>query len=84
MARREFCQREPWCVKAPGHPGGCPETIEETTARVNAQARRDHKFVGEGPYCVARIGWAPLGDPLTTGQITGWHGCGYPRQHHPS
>lgn len=79
---REQCQREPWCVKAPGHPAGCRETYEETIARVNAQAARNHRFVGTGRYCVARISFSPMGDALATGVITGWHSCGYPRQHH--
>lgn len=54
----------------------------ERIARIKAQAMRDHPFVGEGPYCQARISFAPMGGP-DTGTITGWAGCGYPRDAHP-
>lgn len=50
--------------------------------RIKAQAMRTHPFVGDGPYCQARISFAPLGSP-ETGTITGWSGCGYPRDTHP-
>jgi hypothetical protein len=83
MAEREWCQRERWCLKTPGHPGDCRETPEETRARINAQAMRDHDFVGEGKHCEAMISGRPQGDPATTGSITMSVGCGYPRQHHP-
>lgn len=51
-------------------------------ARIKAQAMRSHEFVGEGPYCQARIGFAPQGS-AETGVLTGWSACGYPRDCHP-
>lgn len=54
----------------------------ERMARIRAQAMRDHPFVGQGPYCEARIGWRPSGGP-DTGVITGWSACGYPPDAHP-
>lgn len=54
----------------------------ERGARIKRQAMRDHPFEGEGPYCQARIGWAPVGS-AETGVITGWSACGYPRDTHP-
>lgn len=79
----KYCYREPWCLKTPGHPGGCPETREEQRERINRRARRNHVFVGDGPYCEAMISAGTVGDPATTGTITFSSGCGYPRQHHP-
>jgi hypothetical protein len=55
----------------------------ERMARIRAQAMRDHSFEGEGPYCEARISFAPMGNP-ETGIITGWRGCGYPPDLHPT
>jgi hypothetical protein len=51
-------------------------------ARCRAQAMRTHEFVGDEEYCQARIGFAPMGSP-ETGTVTGWMGCGYPRDLHP-
>lgn len=55
---------------------------DERAARAKRQAMRDHPFEGEGRYCQARIGWAPVGS-AETGVITGWSACGYPRDTHP-
>lgn len=55
----------------------------ERGARIKAQAMRDHAFVGDGPYCQARISFAPMGS-AETGRITGWAGCGYPPDTHPA
>jgi hypothetical protein len=50
--------------------------------RLHMAAMRNHPFVGHGPYCGARISFAPMGGP-DTGTITGWKGCGYSRDTHP-
>jgi hypothetical protein len=55
---------------------------QERGARIQRQAMRDHPFVGEGPYCDARITTRPMGRP-ETGTVTGWVGCGYGRDTHP-
>jgi hypothetical protein len=70
-----------------GYPlmGSSPaERIEsvERAARIKGQAMRDHVFIGDGPYCEARISTRPQGSP-EVGTITGWVGCGYPRDTHP-
>lgn len=52
-------------------------------ALIKAQAIRTHVFEGEGPYCQARISFTPKGSP-EVGFITGWSGCGYPRDVHPA
>lgn len=54
----------------------------ERIARIKAQAMRDHVFVGDGPYCEARISTRSQGSP-EVGIITGWAGCGYPADTHP-
>lgn len=57
------------------------EEQADRAARIKAQAMRDHAFVGEGPYCEARISFRPMGGQ-DTGTITGWSGCGYPPDMH--
>lgn len=75
--RRECCDSGAWSV----HLDTCEKQAAER-ARIKAQAMRDHGFTGKGPYCQAKISFAPLGGP-DTGTITGWAGCGYPLEHHP-
>lgn len=58
------------------------ETPEETIARVKRQSIRSHPFEGDGPHCQARVSFEPIGS-AETGFITGWSGCGYPRDLHP-
>lgn len=54
---------------------------EERMARIKAEAMREHRFVGDGPYCQGRISFAPIGGP-DTGWIVGWSECGYPLDMH--
>lgn len=82
MTVREWCSREPWCLKVPGHPGECRETVAEQIARVNAQAMRGHFFIGAGPYCEEWSRPRSSGGPAT-GVVTMRIQCGYPREHHP-
>lgn len=74
-------------LTAEGHPlmGSSPAEREEARARserVRARSMRDHPFVGEGPYCEARISFSPMGS-AETGTITGWSGCGWSPEMHP-
>ena len=71
-----------------GYPlmGSSPAEREEArqrAARIKRQAMRDHPFVGEGTYCEARISTWPQGTE-ETGMVTGWVGCGYGRDTHPT
>lgn len=70
-----------------GHPlmGSSPAEREEAAdrgARIMRQAMRHHRFEGDGPYCQARLSFAPMGS-AETGTITGWSECGYSRETHP-
>lgn len=57
---------------------------EVRIARIKAQAMRTHPFEGDGPYCQARIPFAPMGSAGTRWAIiTGWQECGYPLDTHP-
>lgn len=71
-----------------GYPlmGSSPAEREEARQRgerIQRQAMRDHPFVGEGTYCEARITMRPVGTE-ETGVVTGWVGCGYGRDTHPT
>jgi hypothetical protein len=58
------------------------QEAKDRAARIQAQAMRGHRFVGDGPYCQGRISFAPIGS-ADTGWIVGWTGCGYPPDLHP-
>jgi hypothetical protein len=69
-----------------GYPlmGSSPAERQEAVDRafrIKREAMREHHFVGDGPYCEGRIPFAPVGS-AETGWITGWAGCGYPRDMH--
>jgi hypothetical protein len=71
-----------------GYPlmGSSPAEREEArqrAARIQRQAMRDHPFVGEGAYCEARITTRTQGS-AETGYVSGWVGCGYGRDTHPT
>lgn len=59
------------------------ESPEEWAVRIRRQAMRDHPFVGDREHCDARLAIQPLGSS-ETGYVTGWVGCGYPRDLHPT
>lgn len=77
---REWCHLQPWCVKDPGHPSDCHETLEERRARIHAAVMRDHPFVGDGPYCEHWSGTSKTGD---YGTFTFSSQCGWSRETHP-
>jgi hypothetical protein len=76
----EFCQRQPWCVKGPGHPGDCHETLEERRARARRSAMRDHPFAGEGQYCEH---WSGSSRTTEHGTLSFRSQCGWLAETHP-
>jgi hypothetical protein len=74
-------------LTAEGHPlmGSSPAEREESRQRgerLRAESMRGHPFVGDGPYCEARISFSPMGS-AETGIVTGWSGCGWSPEMHP-